>query len=226
MRALAIETATTACAVALADGPRREVRLLDQSRHHTETLAPGIAHLLEDHGLTPGELDRVIVDVGPGLFTGLRVGVASATALAQATGAELVGVTSLACLAEGVRRDGVRGRVLAVVDARRAEVFVQEFALDEESARPQGEPVVSTARAEVITWATLGAPVSFVGDGALRYRDDFAAVPNGAVIEIALPSLEAALDLGMRGEPVGALRPLYLRDADAVANFATRDQRP
>jgi tRNA threonylcarbamoyl adenosine modification protein YeaZ len=226
VRTLAIETATVACAVGLdLDGEVR-VRLLDEARRHTETLVPGIEALLAEAYVVPRDLERVVVDVGPGLFTGLRVGVATALAFAQALGCDLVGVTSLECLAEGARRAGVRGRLSAVVDARRGEVFVQEFELSDDAATARGAATLARPRDEVIRVATNGAPITFTGDGVERHRADYATVPGATILEARVPSLEAALALGGAREPVGTLAPLYLRDADAVANFATRDTRP
>ena len=220
MRALAIETATTACAIGLVDGARYEARLLAADRRHVEVLAPGIAALLADCSLRASDLERVVVDRGPGLFTGLRVGLATALALADATGAGLVGVTSLELLAAGAHGAGVRGRFVGVVDGRRGEVFTQSFELAE-AVTALTEPAVEHPRDVVIAWATNGVPVTFAGDGVTRYARDFAAVPNGRVHDLDVPPVLAALAFATR-EP-GPVTPLYLREADAVANFVTRD---
>ena len=225
MNILAIDTATTACAVGIAtDRGVTVVRVLDTDRHHTESLAPGIVALLEECDLTPRDLDRVVADRGPGLYTGLRVGVTTATSLAQALGCALVSVTSLELLAWGAHAAGVRATVLCAVDGRRGEIFTQTFQLGE-AVEAVGEPEVVRPRDVVIAWATNGAPVTFTGDGVERYLADFAAVPNGEVFAQSVPSLHAALTLGATREPVAAISPLYLRDADAVANFSTRERR-
>jgi hypothetical protein len=78
----------------------------------------------------------------------------------------------------------------------------------------------------VIEWATNGASVVFTGDGVQRYLADFAAVPNGEVFSQSVPSVEAALALGEQREPSERVVPLYLREADAVANFTTRERQP
>ena len=225
MNLLAIETATPACAVGVRTAAGLEVaRVVNEDRRHTETLAPAISALLDELGLAPRDVTRVVVDRGPGLFTGLRVGVATAIAFAQGLGCDLVGVTSLELLARGARDAGVRGRVVACVDARRGEVFVQPFLL-EDDVEALREPRVATARDVVTEWATNGAPVTFTGDGVARYGADFDAVPNGAVFAQSVPSLHAALAIGAGREPARSIAPLYLREADAVANFSTR-QRP
>ena len=224
MNILAIETATPACAVGLrlANGDE-VVRVASLERHHTESLVPLVVEVLSEADLGPRDVTRVVVDRGPGLFTGLRVGIATAVAFAQGIGAEIVGVTSLEMLALDAFERGVRGRVVSCVDARRGEVFVRTFELDG-SVVALDEARVSVARRVVIEWATHGAPVTFTGDGAARYREDFDAVPNGCVLDELVPSVRSALALGARGAPQDVVVPLYLREADAVANFATRER--
>jgi tRNA threonylcarbamoyladenosine biosynthesis protein TsaB len=223
---LAIETATTACGVGLRTASGVEVvTVLDTERRHTEVLSAGIAQMLTQAALGPRDVTRVVVDRGPGLFTGLRVGIATASAFAQALGCELVEVTSLELLAHGAYDAGVRGRLVAAVDGRRGELFVQTFNLDEQ-VESVNEPVVARPRDVVIEWATSGAPVTFSGDGVARYVEDFAAVPKGELFAQSVPSLHAALELGAQREPSSVVTPLYLREADAIANFTTRERHP
>ncbi len=224
MNIVAIETATSACAIGLRTSEREETRVLDLERRHTEVLTPGIAALLDECALTARDLDRVVIDVGPGLFTGLRVGVATAIGLAEGLGCDLVSVTSLELLARGAALAGERGTVLAAVDGRRGEVFVQTFALGDDEVTATTSPTVTTARKVVIEWATNARPVTFTGDGVERYLRDFAAVPTARVFDQHVPSLEAALALGATREPTTKVTPLYLREADAIANFTTRER--
>jgi len=220
---LAIETATTACAIGVRAGDAQRTRVLDENRRHTEVLAQGIADMLSELDLTAGDLDRVVVDRGPGLFTGLRVGLATAGALAHAVGCDLVGVTSLELLAHGAWADGVRGRLLGVVDARRGEVFVQRFELGEDVAAIHDMAVVSPQ--EVADRMGGGeVAVTLVGDGAARYADLFAGADLITIHPARVPSTAAALELGARRSPDGFVAPLYLREADAVANFVTRER--
>ena len=216
MIALAIETATPACAVALeVDGEVTEA-VLDRERRHTEVLAPGVGRLLAAAGLAPGELERVVVDRGPGLYTGLRVGIATALGLALATGAALVEVTSLEVLAAAAARAGARGELVALVDARRGEVFAQRFSLEGGTTALERPRVL---RPEALAPELAARPARLCGDGARRYRD---ALVGAEVIDLAVPPPSAALELSRGRDPVAALTPLYLREADAVANFSTR----
>jgi tRNA threonylcarbamoyl adenosine modification protein YeaZ len=222
---VAIETATPACAVGVRTGSGVEVsRVVNDGRRHTEALALAMGVLLGEVGLTPREVTRVVVDRGPGLFTGLRVGIATAIAFSQGLGAELVGVTSLETLAHGAFDDGVRGTLVSCVDGRRGEIFVQTFELGDD-VRSVTDPHVAVAGDVADHWVRDGAPVTFTGDGVDRYAILFDAVAQGTWFAQSVPSVHVALSLGAQGVPSDVVAPLYLREADAVANFATR-QRP
>ncbi len=219
---LSIETATTACAAGLAGGQRSVEALLASDRRHVEVLVPGIQGLLAAWPATLRDVSRIVVDYGPGLFTGLRVGVATARALAEATGAELVGVTSLEVYATQAAARGVTGAVVAVVDGRRGELFAQPFALGDE-VEALDAPRVVTPRDLAEHWAGGASPVTFVGDGAIRYARDLGAVPAATCLLVPWPSPVTAMAIGARRE-AAPVHPLYLREADAVANFATRSR--
>ncbi len=225
MNVLAIETATPACAVGVRTAAGVEVtRVVDDGRRHTEALTGAMKDLLEEVGLTPREIERVVVDRGPGLFTGLRVGIATAIAFSQALGCELVGVTSLEMLAGGAFSSGVRGTLVACVDGRRREVFAQSFLLDSDVVALD-EARVSTAREIVADWEGKGAPVTFTGDGVERYRSEFVAPSFATIFDQVVPSVHAGLVLGASRSPEDVVSPLYLREADAVANFTTRGRQ-
>ncbi|HXW82617.1 MAG TPA: tRNA (adenosine(37)-N6)-threonylcarbamoyltransferase complex dimerization subunit type 1 TsaB, partial [Acidimicrobiales bacterium] len=122
MKLLAIETATpcVACALWSEDGPVASFALAGGQRH-AEVLMPAADELCRRAGWSVADLDGVAVDVGPGLFTGLRVGLATANTIAMARGVPAAGVTSLEALAHPHRRR--QGLLAAVVDARRGEVY-------------------------------------------------------------------------------------------------------
>jgi tRNA threonylcarbamoyladenosine biosynthesis protein TsaB len=245
---VAIETATETVGVAVraATGVQAALTLTGR-RRHVETLTPALEHLLGQLDLVPGDLGVVAVDIGPGLFTGLRVGVAAAKGLAQSLGIGIVGATSLDVLTAGAAAAGCRGLVLACVDARRGEVFaaVHEVAdVDVDADVGAGNPGTSgpgvgaprlaaglfTPEGLVSALGGLGgAPIHAVGDGALRYADVLQGAPGvdcGAP-GLAFPPPAALLDLVRArmeaGEPPvesAAVLPLYMRAADAKSNFA------
>lgn len=219
MRSLAIETATTACAIALDDGEIVTERILDRERRHTEALTPGIAALLAERSLATRDLERIVVDHGPGLFTGLRVGLAAAQALARGLGVELVQVTSLEVLAAQAHARGLRGVLVALVDARRGELFTQCFELGE-SVLALDAPGVRRPE-ELASELAENLTRPFVtGDGAARYRELLAG--HAEVLDDLVPSPAIALAVGAHREGVETASALYLREADAVARFATR----
>jgi tRNA threonylcarbamoyladenosine biosynthesis protein TsaB len=212
---LAIESATDTVGVALirADGGSAE-RVHEGGRAHAELLAPAIEEVCAISGCTVADVDELAVDVGPGLFTGLRVGVATAKALAQALGIGVLGVSSLDVLAAGAAerfRPGGAARVVSVVDARRGEVFAASYRFDEAAGPVGGDPFggdpfvdprsVCDDRLEpidpdtLVAWlADLGKEagrVTVVGDGAARYRQLLSADPSvdlGSAQELLAPS--------------------------------------
>jgi tRNA threonylcarbamoyladenosine biosynthesis protein TsaB len=229
---LAIETATETVGVAVRSPSGLEAEFaLSGRRRHVETLTPALEHLLERTDLSPRDLGVIAVDIGPGLFTGLRVGVAAAKGLAQALGIRVLGATSLDILTAAVAAAGHRGLVLACIDARRGEVFA---AVHEVSGggRVAGARVGAGLFAPDGLAAALrglgGAPVLAAGDGAIRYAATLAAVSGVEVVTSAFsfPPPVALLDLARSrlegGEaPVepGCIVPLYMREADARSNF-------
>ena len=244
---VAIETATETVGVAVRvpGGLEAEFSLTGR-RRHVETLTPALEHLLVQVGLTPRDLGVVAVDIGPGLFTGLRVGVAAAKGLGQALGIGVVGATSLDILTEAAAATGHRGPVAACVDARRGEVFasVRASAADT-AAHPasRGDLVAPGLFAPGELAAALqrldrldgpdGVEVLAVGDGAIRYADTLAVVTGVQVVTAALsfPPPRTLLDLaaarlaaGESPDEPGSVVPLYMREPDAKSNFerATR----
>jgi tRNA threonylcarbamoyladenosine biosynthesis protein TsaB len=221
---LAIETATPACALGVRTTAGLEVtRVVDDGRRHTEALTVAMKSVLDEAELGPRDIDRVVVDRGPGLFTGLRVGIATAIGFSQALGCALVGVTSLEMLAGGAFDAGVRGTLVACVDGRRGEIFAQAFLLKDE-VTVLNEPRVTSALETVATLEAEGSPVVFTGDGVERYRIEFQDRPFATIFDQVVPSVHAGLSIGSSRAPEDVVSPLYLREADAIANFTTRER--
>jgi tRNA threonylcarbamoyladenosine biosynthesis protein TsaB len=226
----AIETATETVGVAVQTSTGLSAELsLTGGRRHVESLTPALEHLLRQVGLEPGQLDAVAVDLGPGLFTGLRVGVAAAKGLAQALGIGVMGASSLEILLRAAAEAGHAGQVLAAVDARRGEVFVAEATLDPAmGVGPMDSPRLLAPAALASELAQRAEPVLAIGDGAQRYADLLEAVPGVHCVRGALswppPSTLLALvaeRLAQGEAPAepGSVVPRYMRDADARSNF-------
>jgi len=201
---LAFDTATPAVTVALHDGRHvvAELTTVDAMRHG-ELLAPGIATVLEQAGVLRQDLTAIAVGVGPGPFTGLRVGLVTARTLGSVLEIPVYGVCTLDVLAaEAVAAGAVSGEFLVATDARRKEVYWASY--DERGHRLGGPQVSKPA-----DLATRG-PV--VGSAALLYPDAFPAfVPpeNPGAGVLAQVVAEERVELL---EP----EPLYLRRPDAV----------
>ncbi len=220
MRILAIETATSCvgCALWSDDGPVASLTLVARQRH-AEVLMPAIDQLCRQAGWSVGDLTAVAVDRGPGLFTGLRVGLATARAIAAARHIPAIGVTSLDALAHpGRRRTGL---LAAVVDARRGEVYWALYGADGTTARELRPPAVAIPDALARHLAGLARPVLALGDGASRYAGLLSAA--GATVGEGgemWPSAMAVAELGVRqlvnggAGGQGLPEPLYLRQAD------------
>lgn len=223
---LALETATTAVGVAAAGNGVVAERLVVPTRRHTELLFDLVREVLDEVGGSVADLDAVVVDVGPGLFTGLRVGIAAAKGFALASGCGLVGVTSLEVVAHAMVGDGTR---VALVDGRRGEVFAATFDAVGSSWQQVGDAMGTTGHALAAT-LPVGAHVG--GDGAHLLADELLAVRPDLVLDaVTVPPAVVALALGVaafeRGEASdpALVTATYLRDADATVNFATRGQR-
>jgi tRNA threonylcarbamoyladenosine biosynthesis protein TsaB len=232
MIVLGFDTATHATAVGLRllDGSALQARddpLPGGHPGHATRLLALAAGLLGEAGVRWREVERIAVGVGPGTFTGLRVGVATARGLAQSLGAELVGVSSLAALAHGALAEpaGSRDRpdgVLAVIDARRGEAFAAAFlagadAPEEiEAPRVLGPDRLAALAAELDERRRWLA----IGDGAVRYRERLQAaveVPEDGS-SLHLIGGAAVCELGARAAAAGRpedVRPEYLRRPDA-----------
>jgi tRNA threonylcarbamoyl adenosine modification protein YeaZ len=215
---LAIDTSTSAIAVALHDGSRvvAEHSTLD-ARRHTEHVAPGISAVLTEAGREPRDVTAVAVGVGPGPFTGLRVGMVTASVFAHARGIPVHGVCSLDALAhEAVRSGAVDGEFVVATDARRKEVYWARYAAvpDDVAAAPRVRRLTGPAVDYPATVSELldGAPV--VGRGAVLYPELLGPaagpldVSAGALAEVALQAAGSEREL-----PV---EPLYLRRPDAA----------
>jgi tRNA threonylcarbamoyladenosine biosynthesis protein TsaB len=235
---LGLDTATRATAAAVVrdgdgGGAAFELEARDDpapgSRpQHATRLLGLVAEVLERGGVDWEAVDRIAVGVGPGTFTGLRIGIASARALSRARGIELVGVSTLQSVACNAAATASRERaeaVLAVLDARRGEAFVAGWpaggiaAGDTELVAPRAcDPEALAAVVSKLGRATLA-----VGEGAVEFRavlERVGALVPGDESELHRVSAIAhcRLALGMRASSPDQVHPAYLRLPDAEIN--------
>ena len=207
MQILALDTsspAVSAALVRLADGSVEVVaeRVVVDARRHGELLAQGAREVLRD-----ARPDAIVVGTGPGPFTGLRVGLVTAAAMADAYGVPSYGVCSLDALADD-------GDVVVLTDARRREVYWARYAA---GRRVEGPAVCAPAEVPLVPGERL------VGAGAALHRVVFSGHEVGGPLHPVMARLVLrAGDLVTSGAPSDPLTPLYLRRPDAVEPGASK----
>ena len=229
MRLLAIDTGSEACSVGLADGERTWVRSETVGRGHAEILMGMIEGVLADAALAVAELDRIAVTVGPGSFTGIRVGVAAARGLALALGQTAVGIGTLAVHAEEARALSGRRPVLAVLAAGRGELYGAAY--DAEGVELVA-PLAATpeAFAAMVTGGIdsagpgIAPGLILAGSGADLVLAEIGQEHAPSVAHRhAVPDGSALVRLALRApSPAASPRPLYLRPPDAKPQNAAQ----
>jgi tRNA threonylcarbamoyladenosine biosynthesis protein TsaB len=219
MTLLGIDTSTPASAACVLrdDGSAVEVEpapaRLREGPAHARELMPAVADVMQGAGVEFGDLRAIAVGVGPGTFTGLRIGIATARALASASGLPLRPVSSLAALAEGMRERADERPRLPLIDARRGELFAALY-------KPDGKrlwgPVV-LAPEEV---GERGRGARAAGDGSIRFRGVLEAAGIGVDADESRSHVVRALHVcrlaqTVPDQPPEAVLPDYLRTPDA-----------
>lgn len=219
MKLLALDTATAACSVAVwVDGAIRARGLRPMARGQSEALMPMVVAALAEAGLTFADLDAVAATVGPGAFTGLRIGLAAARAMALAAGLPCLGVTTLEAVAANVPETERNGSaVLVVLDAKRADLYAQVFSA---TLEPLTEPG-AVLPADLAGLLPEG-PVIVAGDAAARAAEVLAAAGIETRLSAApgLPDAAMVAAIATRrrraGLPALPPEPLYLRSPDVT----------
>lgn len=229
MLILGIESATSrvGCAIGGHEGVLASAHS-GRPRRHAETLAPQIEFLLKQAQIEISEISVVAVDVGPGLYTGLRVGISTAMATAFGLSVPMIGVSSLDLVAFPLRHSN--RLIAAAIDARRGELFTAFYRQVPGGLQRVTEPHVVTPDDLYAELQATGTECLVVGDGALRYRDQLSTLTKVEVVDesLAYPSAGSLVALAhakaLREEFVqpAEISPLYLRRPDAEVNWKTR----
>lgn len=217
MLVLAIDTssaAVTAAVVAVDDGLRTLARRVTiNPRAHGELLAPSVAECLAESGASPADLGAIVAGLGPGPFTGLRVGLVTAASMADALGIPAYGVCSLDAIAGAVDA----GSLLVATDARRREVFWARYV---DGARVEGPGVAGPAGLSTVDSATMA------GAGARLYAD----VLNRPLLDVDYPDpgalVHAVADRVRARAGTEPLTPIYLRRPDVAEPHAPKAVTP
>lgn len=217
MLVLGIDSSTHVAGVAVVD----DHTVLAEQRHGSggrgADLLVAVDAVCKQAGVAPAQLDAIAVGAGPGSFTGLRIGMASAKGIAFAAGRPLWTTSSLAALAHEDARPGL---VVAALDARRGEVFAGCFRA--------GSPVAAEraiAPADLIAWvsglALAGEPIGFCGDAIAAYEDALGALA-GAWSHVRTPSGASVAQLALAGPRTDVLlggAPMYIRPSEAEVMY-------
>jgi tRNA threonylcarbamoyladenosine biosynthesis protein TsaB len=207
MIVLSLDTSLGACSAAVTrDGETLAAISEPMLRGHQERLATLVQETMQAAALGFVDLDRVGVTVGPGSFTGLRVGLAFAKGLGLALAKPCIGVGTLEALAASEPGAGLTG---AVIDAKRGQVYLQMFDAGAALMAPDSLPLEIAAARLAELWR--GGPVRLVGPGAALLAD---GAHETAVIDRAAPDPAAIARLAAQ-RPIAPARPLYLRAPDA-----------
>jgi tRNA threonylcarbamoyladenosine biosynthesis protein TsaB len=220
---LAVETAGSRCSAAVTRGGAVLAAESRALRHgHSEALMPMLNRVMASAGLTPHDIDIVAVAIGPGGFTGIRVGLAAATGIALASGARLIGVTGFAAVAHALRHDRrfQASSLLVALDSRREDLYLQFFALDTAIPLAPPQALLPDQLPDYVGRFMISAPLLIAGDAAAAAA---AALAGHAVVVVVPDSAPDAIGVALAAcEQVGSaataepVRPLYLRPPDVT----------
>lgn len=235
MRILSIDTSAMLGSVALSDG--MELIAQEQQeiqRTHSERLFDSIAKLCDSAGWDRRGVEAVAVAIGPGSFTGLRIGLAAAKGIALAAGAKIAGVSSLESLALNAR--GFEGTVVSLIDARRGELYAAAYEISGDTGLNLiMEECVLPPDALIRRLKRIDGELSLVGDGAISYGERLVRA-LGARAELAERSRchPRAINLAVlahgrlsrgRGDILAGLVPNYVRTSDAEVGFRGKGRK-
>lgn len=213
MKLLALDTAANLCSVAILDV---ETGILmaevseDIGKGHAERLMAVIEQVMEQSKTAIAHIGKIAVSVGPGSFTGVRVGVSTARGFALALKCPVVGISTLQALAYDAAKTIPGKAILSIIDARRDELYAQFFSAE---GSAESEPVVTTLPLILEQLAERGHPHVLAGSGA-RLINEKLDKPVDIAVSTATGSIEAVARLGAIQVADGAPKPLYLRGLD------------
>lgn len=219
-RILAIDTATEACSVALWNNGEKHALFEICPREHTQRILPMVQQILAESGVSLNQLDALAFGRGPGSFTGVRIGIGIAQGLAMGADLPMIGVSTLATMAQGAFRQMGATQVLAAIDARMGEVYWGQYQRQNDGVwgGENTEAVFTPERAQQNVTALAGEWAS-VGTGWGTYPDMAAATPIMLVDgQITLPQAEDMLPLALVDFALGKMtavenaQPTYLRN--------------
>ncbi|MBE4855385.1 tRNA (adenosine(37)-N6)-threonylcarbamoyltransferase complex dimerization subunit type 1 TsaB [Enterobacter cloacae complex sp. P40RS] len=231
MRILAIDTATEACSVALWNDGTIFAHFEECPREHTQRILPLVKTILTEGNAALADLDALAYGRGPGSFTGVRIGIGIAQGLALGAELPMIGVSTLATMAQGAWRMTGATRVLAAIDARMGEVYWAEYTRDENGVW-HGEETEAVLKPEAITerlkqltgeWATVGT--GWPAWPEMAKDTGITLVDGNMLLPAAEDMLPIAGQLLTAGKTVAVehAEPVYLRNTVAWKKLPGRE---
>ncbi|HAV1825546.1 tRNA (adenosine(37)-N6)-threonylcarbamoyltransferase complex dimerization subunit type 1 TsaB [Enterobacter hormaechei] len=231
MRILAIDTATEACSVALWNNGTTFAHFEECPREHTQRILPLVKTILTEGNTSLTDLDALAYGRGPGSFTGVRIGIGIAQGLALGADLPMIGVSTLATMAQGAWRMTGATRVLAAIDARMGEVYWAEYARDENGVW-HGEETEAVLKPEAVTgrlkqlsgeWATVGT--GWPAWPEMAKDTGLTLVDGNILLPAAEDMLPIACQLLAAGKTVAVehAEPVYLRNTVAWKKLPGRE---
>ncbi|MEP7453177.1 tRNA (adenosine(37)-N6)-threonylcarbamoyltransferase complex dimerization subunit type 1 TsaB [Phyllobacterium sp. SB3] len=213
MKLLALDTAANLCSVAVLDavhGTMLAEVSEDIGKGHAERLMAVIEQAIANAGISINEIGKVVASIGPGSFTGVRVGVATARGLALALRCPAVGISTLQALAYDARRTFPNRPVLVVIDARRDEFYAQFFV---EDGAPASEPMIVPLSRIIEQLSDHGQNIVLAGSASALVNAELMH-PLDIGSTMATGTIGAFALLGMQSQDTNLPSPLYLRGLD------------
>lgn len=223
MKILAIDAATNVAGVALVDEKKLICEdLLDFELNHSKKLLPMINYVMQNCQTSFDELDYYAVTIGPGSFTGLRIGLATVKGLAQASDKKIIPISTLESLAYNLQY--AQGLICPILDARRDQIYTALFNVENGQISRLEEDCIKTIDQLVSELKTQKKTIYLLGDGIERYEEALKQIPTGKIVEPYLrkcrPSSLAACAIKNidKAQSLYHLEPLYIRPSYAEEN--------
>ena len=221
MKILAVDTSSKICAVAILEDNKviDEIKL-DNGKTHSENLMPIIKEVLEKNNLTLKDINLIAVSVGPGSFTGIRIGIATIKPMAEVYNLPVASVTSLETLARNVETEDTEVTIISLIDARNNQVYAGFF----NNEYNLKEKEVAEDIAEVLKKAEKYQKIIFVGDGAILHKEKIEENLKDKEISFSKCNEQTAINTGKIGykkylekdlKNADTILPIYLRKSQA-----------
>ena len=223
MKILSIDTASNLCTVAVLENKKciKEI-IVNDARNHSEKIMPVIEQALSESKLTLQDINLIVCDKGPGSFTGIRIGVATAMAFVDSLNLKYTGITSLEALAYNINTPGL---ICSIIDAKNENCYYALYKLESGNYKELIEPTATTISKMLDTLKEYTEQITFVGDGIMSYKEKIASnIKNikfaaDSINDINSYSLALAGLYKLENNITLPLLPLYLKKPQAQRQF-------